>query len=215
MNESYEFHASNFNGTTNQTSRNNVGYIEEKIQCHDVHLFSFAGEIVMRHRTFGKIQYQLHILAVIFLVVGILGNVITIATISAKSRMRTPTFTMLACLALEDLTGLFVFYIFNWTEVISLLKYCVGITHRLYGQAVVGIMLISAMNNSALHVTLLSCLRYCIVVHPIYSKLTLDCKLVMMASCICWIIIYILAIAIYLIILVIGRGDDMLIVGFQ
>ena len=84
---------------------------------HFLHMINISCRIINVHLfVFGPERIEIpQIVAMTFLIFGIVGNVITVATIFAKARMRTPTFTMLACLAVEDLTGLIVFYVFYWT----------------------------------------------------------------------------------------------------
>ena len=87
----------------------------------------------------------------------------------------------------------------NWTGLNYVLKCSENMRKSIYGPTVMGILLLTAINNSALHITLLSAIRYYIIVHPINAKLTLNCKLVMMMSFVFWIISFILAITMFLI----------------
>ena len=70
---------------------------------------------------------------------------------------------------------------------------------RTYGQAAMGVSLIAAIYNSTLHITLLSCIRYYIIVYPMKSKLKMSCKRVMLTSFVCWIISFVLGISIHII----------------
>ena len=165
------------------------------IKCQDVHLFSYLGEIKLRHLEELYFYQYLHMVAVGLLILGILGNVTTIVSIYVKPDLHTPTFTMIACLAIEDLTGLIIMYIWQWTELITWIFYCVDTeSTRIYGLALMSFLIFLVVNNSALHITLLPCIRYYIIVYPIESKQTLTCKLVILMSLICWIISAILGI---------------------
>ena len=160
--------------------------------CSEINFFSYYGKTFFSGDIRLNYKNYLHVVAVILLLFGTVGNLVTITTICVLSRLHKPTFAMLACLALEDLIGLLVIFVYYWTEATTLITVCGDSSSGRYGISLFMGMLFMAVNNSSFHISTLMCIRYHIIVHPFRSKERLTCRLVGMTSVTCWAISVIL-----------------------
>ena len=130
--------------------------------------------------------------AVIFIFTsGFIGNIVTVCVISCWRNLHTPTFTMIACLATSDAYSLLSYTLNMYTNIylflicklrILVLEYCWR-TLSFLGRF-----------NAGMQLSLLACLRFTAIVHPLKFKTYCTCKAVIVMSIIVSVIMLIISI---------------------
>lgn len=111
---------------------------------------------------------------------GFFGNFVTCVIISCQSKLHTPTFVAIKCLAVSDFFGIITVVFESFTNVLSLLRKR-SIFNDLY------IIIINTVHlNSPGHVLLLCTVRYLLVVHPLDSRQYLSVAVVSLGSLSLW-----------------------------
>ena len=116
----------------------------------------------------------------------------TVAVIACWKKLHTPTFTMLACLALSDAHSLLQFYLWSRLEFQQMLRRCFPENTK----AVMTwryILLSIAEDNTWVQMSLLAVLRYLAIVHPLKYKIHCTSKIVILASVSGWVILVIIS----------------------
>lgn len=111
----------------------------------------------------------------VIVVIGVLGNSLTIGLIVCEKKFHTPTYVAIACLSFSDMTALTFSYLFKCVYPFSMVSFVVlsGIS-------------ISCLHVSTCHVVLFAILRYLIVAHPLWSRRHVRIKAVLITSLFLW-----------------------------
>ena len=120
--------------------------------------------------------------AIIILVLGFSGNIGTVAVTSCWKKLHTPTFTMIACLAVSDAYSLLQHFFWHYTI------YCTELHPFVYDILRYSIILIGRL-NAGFQLCLLASLRYIAVVHPLKFKTFCFPKKVIFVSLCGWIVV--------------------------
>ena len=122
---------------------------------------------------------------------GFIGNLITIAVISYSRKLHTPTFTMIACLAVSDAFSLFVCVLLYYTiNTYVLLRLCSGMNKKLVG-TLKHILDLQSRLNAGSQLCLLASLRYMAIVNLLRFKLVCTSKRVVIMSVLGWLFVLI------------------------
>ena len=130
--------------------------------------------------------------AVIFIFTsGFIGNIVTVCVISCWRKLHTPTFTMIACLAVSDAYSLLSHTLdtntnirsFLWCKLRSFVFYYCLRTYVSLGRF-----------NAGMQLSLLACLRFTAIVYPLKFKTYCTCKAVIVMSIIVSVITLIISI---------------------
>ena len=111
---------------------------------------------------------------------GFIGNVVTVAVISCWRKLHTPTFTMIACLAVSDAYSLLSATLYAHTNLLWL-TICLNphssmIFYTFY------VLLSLGRFNAGMQLCALVCLRFTAIVYPHKYKAYCTCKAVIMVS---------------------------------
>lgn len=127
-------------------------------------------------------------IAVLILVLGVFGNIVTFFKIVLKRKLRKPVQISIACLSVADFCSLCMQFIripiapcSNTPRVVSVQQFVLNVT------AV-------AINSSTMHIILLTAIRYGLIVHPFQMISRLTSSKVIACSCVSWVISIVLGI---------------------
>ena len=118
----------------------------------------------------------------------------TVTLIACWKKLRTPTFTMLACLALSDVHSLLQLYVWYCSKIQHLFMKCFPEyinTLRISRYSLLSV----AEDNAGVQVCLLAILRYTSIAHPFKYKIYCMPKRVILASICGWTLVVIFVIA--------------------
>lgn len=114
-------------------------------------------------------------ISTIILVIGVLGNCLTIGIIVFEKKFHTPTYVAIACLSFSDMAALTFSFLFK----------CVHpFTTDSFG--VLPTVAIACYHVSTCHVILFAILRYLIVAHPFWSRRRVRVKVILFTSLCLW-----------------------------
>ena len=121
---------------------------------------------------------------------GFIGNLFTVAVISYSRKLHTPTFTMIACLAVSDAFSLFVCVLLYYTNAYVLLRLCSGMNKKLVG-TLKHILDLQSRLNAGSQLCLLASLRYMAIANPLKFKIVCRSKRVVIMSVLGWLFVLI------------------------
>lgn len=136
------------------------------------------------------VDYIINIICAVIAVLGGIGNIVTIVIISYQSKLHTPTFVVIKCLAVSDFFGLFTFSFQYFTNVLTFLRRQNTSTYANLFEIIVNAVYL----NSPSHVLLLCAVRYLLVVHPLDSRRYLTVTVVSLGSLTSWILSFVFAV---------------------
>eukprot|EP00105_Crassostrea_gigas_P039533 XP_019923681.1 PREDICTED: somatostatin-like receptor F_48D10.1 [Crassostrea gigas] len=136
------------------------------------------------------VDYIINIICAVIAVLGGIGNIVTIVIISYQSKLHTPTFVVIKCLAVSDFFGLFTFSFQYFTNVLTFLRRQNTSTYANLFEIIVNAVYL----NSTSHVLLLCAVRYLLVVHPLDSRRYLTVTVVSLGSLTSWILSFVFAV---------------------
>lgn len=136
------------------------------------------------------VDYIINIICAVIAVLGGIGNIVTIVIISYQSKLHTPTFVVIKCLAVSDFFGLFTFSFQYFTSVLTFLRRQNTSTYANLFEIIVNAVYL----NSPSHVLLLCAVRYLLVVHPLDSRRYLTVTVVSLGSLTSWILSFVFAV---------------------
>ena len=140
-------------------------------------------------RFFGPYTW-IKVLALFMVIVGLIGNTLTVTVVACRKEMRTPTYTMIACLAVTDAVSLMMWYTELYTNTWYWMSKCFRVKIR--GPYFdVHTVLNFAKSNAATHLCLFALIRYIAVVHPLTFQQSVTPKRVILLSVIGWLVIFI------------------------
>ena len=126
--------------------------------------------------------------ALIILALGFAGNVVTVVVVSCWKELHTPTFTMIACLAVSDAYSLLQHFVWHYTYLSNIWFYILCVNHSMYDISR-NLTVYIGRFNAGFHLSLLAILRYVAVVHPLKFKTYFSSKRVIFTSFCGWIIV--------------------------
>lgn len=136
------------------------------------------------------VDYIINIICAVIAVLGGIGNIVTIVIISYQSKLHTPTFVVIKCLAVSDFFGLFTFSFQYFTNVLTFLRRQNTSTYANLFEIIVNAVYL----NSPSHVLLLCAVRYLLVVQPLDSRRYLTVTVVSLGSLTSWILSFVFAV---------------------
>ena len=125
---------------------------------------------------------------------GFTGNTLTLAIVLCSKKLHTPTFTMIACLAVSDAFSLFVVVLLYYTNTDLLLDYCAGMNEKKVA-VLFGILDLQARLNAGSQLCLLASLRYVAIVNPLKFKIFFTARRVVILSSLGWIFVLLISTA--------------------
>ena len=129
---------------------------------------------------------------------GCIGNVVTVVIISCWRKLHTPTFTMLACLAVSDAYSLISYTLILDTNMEGIIRcqcfkwrcnansYYISITFQILNRL--------GRFTAGMQLCILALLRYIAIVYPLKFKTYCTCKLVILMSLLGAVVILIFAV---------------------
>nr|XP_019929930.2 type-1 angiotensin II receptor A-like [Crassostrea gigas] len=132
-----------------------------------------------------------NIISTVIAVLGGIGNIVTIVIISYRSKLQTPTFVAIKCLAVSDFFGLITFLLAHFTNAFYVLYTKQNIFGILFAH-----FFFTVQNNSPSQVLLLCAVRYLLVVHPLDSRRYLTVTVVSLGSLTLWILSFVFSVII-------------------
>lgn len=160
-----------FNGNKNLTTGRNSNAVHYNDEINTRFQFQF----LLNDST---IELVIMYICVVIFVLGIIGNIVTMAKIVCDSKYHTPTFAAIGNLALADffsLNSTGFWYFTNILLVRDLSNYFIAVDNFFY-------------LNSSGHMLLLSIVRYLITVHPLQSRQHLTVPAVSFCSLSVWVL---------------------------
>ena len=138
----------------------------------------------------GNISY--FVVELLIFTSGFIGNIVTVAVISCWRKLHTPTFTMIACLAVSDAYSLLYYTLYRQTNV-WLLILCYEFVAWMYSFPMTfvtfNVFLQFARFNGGMQLCLLACLRFSAIVYPLKYQAYCTCKAVIVLSAVTSVII--------------------------
>ena len=119
---------------------------------------------------------------------GFIGNIATVAVIACWKKLHTPTFTMIACLAVSDAYSLLEHLMWNYTNLLYILWNCMGVRQEVL-DITYNLMGILGRLSAGTQLCLLASIRYMAIVHPLKFQATLTTKRVVVMSVCGWVIV--------------------------
>ena len=118
----------------------------------------------------------------IIFILGVIGNILTVIVISYWRKLHTPTFTMIACLAVSDAFSLVVHFLLMYTNLIEYVL-CFDVNEEAFS-IFYSLIFHFIRYNSGMQVCLLVVLRFIAIVYPLKFNKYLTCKrVVLMSAC--------------------------------
>ena len=162
--------------SSNSCNTSNETYIVPP-NCEDISFFYYY-------------NYVEFVAALIITALGFLGNAVTVAVISCWKELHTPTFTMIACLAVSDAYSLLQHFVWHYTFLFNgpYIYYCLD--RKMYIIAR-NLFIFVGRLNAGFQLCLLAFFRYIAVVHPLKFRTYFSPKKVIFTSFIGWVIVVI------------------------
>ena len=115
---------------------------------------------------------------------GFIGNTITAAVISCTRKLHTPTFTMIACLAVSDAYSLLSHTLSTFTNINEIItcKYFMEVEDNEYYWAPFDTFIYFGRLNAGIQLCVLACLRFIAIVYPLKFKTHCTCRAVILMS---------------------------------
>ena len=138
---------------------------------------------------------------------GFIGNIVTVAVISCWRKLHTPTYTMIACLAVSDAYSLLLFAMSILTNLTRLI-----ICKAIFSRSSFPVTFITtnaffkglARNNGGMQICILACLRFTAIVHPLKAYCT--CRAVIVVSVVASVIMLLSSAVESILFFVVGRN---------
>ena len=151
----------------NRTTNDTVNYMQN-YYCEDRPFFRPPGNL------------SVFMVVILILTLGCIGNIVTVAVISCWRKLHTPTFTIIACLAVSDAYSLLLSFINGHTTLIFLIL-CyepsfpvVFVTYSAF--------ISFARYNGGMQLCLFACLRFTAIVYPHKYQAYCTCNAVIVMS---------------------------------
>ena len=141
-----------------------------------------------------------HIVVIVILIFtsGFIGNIVTVAVIACWVKLRTPTYTMIACLAVSDAYSLLLVTLYWYTKVRGRI-YCTYINDEAYLDFYYStwtLLYLLGRFHPGMQLCSLACLRFTAIVYPLKFKTYCTCKMVILMSVVTSIVILIFSVVI-------------------
>lgn len=175
MNTTLYNHSYDFDNVTNVDGRKPFLLDDSS---HDFH-FQFPTQVDI-----------INVICAVIAVLGGIGNIVTIVIISYQSKLHTPTFVVIKCLAVSDFFGLITVSFQYFTNVWTFLRRPNTSSYANLFEIIVNAVYL----NSPSHVLLLCAVRYLLVVHPLDSRRYLTVTVVSLGSLTSWILSFVFAV---------------------
>ena len=127
-------------------------------------------------------------------ILGCIGNILTVVIVLCSKKLHTPTFTMIACLAVSDAFSLSVCILVYYTN-IDHLMYCSKIDDKFVSALLVVIDLQSRLNAGS-QLCILASLRYVAIVNPLKFKINCTTRRIIIISVLGWVVVLLIAISV-------------------
>ena len=151
--------------TMNRTTNDTVNYTHNYF-CEDITFFLLLDNV------------PYFVVELLFFTLGFIGNIVTVAVISCRRKLHTPTFTMIACLAVSDACSL-LFSLMNRSTSLKYLIWCYGFRSSIPVLYVTYLAFIYfARYNGGMQLCLFVCLRFTAIVYPHKYQAYCTCKAV-------------------------------------
>ena len=121
------------------------------------------------------------VIALLIFILGVIGNIATVIIISSWKKLHTPTFTMIACLALSDSFSLLQIKLRIFTNYDSILWHCYKLKLE-HLQVINDMMVFMGRLGAGTQLMLLASLRYCALVYPIHFNIKCTPRKVIITS---------------------------------
>ncbi|XP_062601633.1 neuromedin-U receptor 2-like [Saccostrea cucullata] len=139
---------------------------------------------------YAGVPFSWKLISSIILVTGCIGNILTIFSIFRDKNLKTPTYILIACMAIADLSAIIVrFIILTWN--VFLPDVLPNPVEFSLTSAAVGMVVVQ---SSCLHVVLFAYVRYALLVHPLWSRFAITSVRVVYASLAVWALSFFLGI---------------------
>ena len=116
---------------------------------------------------------------VLIFTLGFIGNIVTVCVISCWTKLHTPTFTMIACLAASDAYSLLSYTLHFYTNVAFFITCKLRTYAFLY--CCLALFCLGRL-NAGMQLCVLASLRFTAIVHPLKFKTYCTCKTVIVMS---------------------------------
>ena len=130
------------------------------------------------------------VVGVSIFVLGVIGNILTVVVICCSKKLHTPTFTMIACLAVSDTFSLLMFFLMSYTNTIYLVYFCTGMKIE-HSTILLTVMPFQGRLNAGTQLCLLASVRYMAIVKPLWFRVHITTKKVVIMSVFGWIFVFI------------------------
>ncbi|XP_062609704.1 melanocyte-stimulating hormone receptor-like [Saccostrea cucullata] len=126
------------------------------------------------------------VLALIIGILGFVGNIVTICTVSCYKKFHTPTFVAISCLALSDALNIIIIFLEKFLALFSYLYIQMSVYRGSFWYMVASFLPEAIVNCSSAHIVFLSIIRYLLVAQPLESKVRLTASIVLACSVMIW-----------------------------
>ena len=118
---------------------------------------------------------------------GFVGNIVTVCVISCWRKLHTPTYTMIACLAVSDAYSLVIMTLHYLTNILLLIfcsQYKEIMSPSAFPVKLVTFNAFAGLGryNAGMQLCVFACLRFTAIVHPLKYKTYCTCKSVIVVS---------------------------------
>lgn len=167
-----------------RTMRNNT--LEQLLNA----TLNLTEDLAKTHGSAPVVPFSWKLISSIILATGCIGNILTIFSIFSDKHLKTPTYLLIACMAIADLCAIVVrFIILTWN--VFLPDVLPSPVEFELISAGVGMVVVQ---SSCLHVVLFAYVRYALLVHPLWSRFSITSERVVYASVAVWALSFFLGI---------------------
>ncbi|XP_062615304.1 neuromedin-U receptor 2-like [Saccostrea cucullata] len=134
-----------------------------------------------------EFEKSVKISALIILILGFVGNVVTICTVLCYKKFHTPTFIAIGCLAFFDTLNIISGFLQHFSTLATYLHNQHVVFDRPFLVMTFYLLREIIFTCSCSYIVFLSMIRYLFIVHPLQSKIRLSASIVMAMSAMIWI----------------------------
>ncbi|XP_062572720.1 trace amine-associated receptor 1-like [Saccostrea cucullata] len=122
------------------------------------------------------------VLVLIILILGFVGNIVTICTVLCFKKYHTPTFVAIGCLAFFDMLNIISATLDTFSTLVTYLEIQHLVFDRAFGSMIAYFLCDILLSCSCSQIVFLYMIRYLLTVHPLQSKIRLTPSIVLACS---------------------------------
>ncbi|XP_062606070.1 uncharacterized protein LOC134267878 [Saccostrea cucullata] len=172
-----------FDGTLQRSwkeTEHGSSYYHDFLKEFSVSFYLFSARAI--GSTSEEFEKSTTVLALIILILGFVGNVVTICTVFCYKKFHTPTFVAIGCLAFFDMLNIISAMLDKFSTLFTYLEIQHLVFNRAFGSMMTYFLREVVLSCSSSQIVFLYMIRYLLTVHPLQSKIRLTPSIVLACS---------------------------------